>query len=151
MRSRVAGLVDCGAVAGEALGDLLSGFVPDERLGVLVPGLDPRSYVGGEFFGVAVSGALQFLCGERGEPPFHKVHPRPVRRSEMEVESAVAEQPPLNLGRFMGAEIVENDVNVEVGGYFTVDFVQEGDEVVLVVAGAGIGDDRAPGGIEGRG
>jgi hypothetical protein len=71
MRSRVGGLVDGGAVAGEALEDLFGGFVPHERLGVFVPGVDPCSDVGSQFFGVAVGGALQFLGREGGEPPFY--------------------------------------------------------------------------------
>lgn len=36
--------------------------MPDERLGVLVPG--------GEVFGAAVSGSLELLGGELGEPAF---------------------------------------------------------------------------------
>jgi hypothetical protein len=148
MVSCVGRLVDGGAVAGEAFEDLLSGLVPDERRGVLVPGVDPGSDVGGEFFWVAVGGALQFLGRERGEPPFHEVHPRAVGRGEMEMESAVAQQPALHLGCLVGGEVVQDDMDVEVGGDFAVDLVQEGDEVVLVVAGANIGDDRAVGDVE---
>jgi hypothetical protein len=40
-------------------------------------------------------------------------------------------------------------MHVKVGGDLSVDRVQEGDEVVLVVAGADVGDDRAPGDVEG--
>src|SRR4051794_21640133 len=71
-------LVDGGAVAGEAFEDLFGGLVPDERLRVGVPGLDPGVDVGGQFFGAAVGGTLQFLRGESGEPSFDELHPRSV-------------------------------------------------------------------------
>ena len=68
----------------------------------------------------------------------------------METESAVPEQPALNLGGFMGGEIVQDDMHVELGGHLPVDLVQAGDEVVLVVAGADIGDDGAAGDVQRR-
>ena len=141
--------VDGGAVVGEAFEDLFGGLVPDERGGVLVPGGDPGQDVGGEFFDVAVGGALQFLGGERGEPPFHQVHPRPVGRREMEVEPAVAQQPRCTVGVLWVDEVVQDDVHVELGGDLAVDLVQEGDEVGAGVAGADVGDDLAGGDVQG--
>ena len=89
--------VDGGAVAGEAFEDLFGGFGPHEWLGVLVPCGDPGEDVGGEFFDVAVGGALQFLGGQGGEPAFDEVHPRPVGGREVEVEPGVAQQPAMDL------------------------------------------------------
>ncbi len=45
--------VDGVAVVGEAFEDLVGGFVPDERGGVVVPGCGPSLDVGGEFVDVA--------------------------------------------------------------------------------------------------
>ena len=97
--------VDGGAVAGEAFEDLFGGLGPYERAGVLVPGGRPVHDVGGEFFDVAVGGALQFLGGERGEPPLDEVHPRPVGRGEVEVEPAVAQQPVVDGRGLMGRRL----------------------------------------------
>jgi hypothetical protein len=60
--------VDGGAVASEALENLLGAFVPDEGLGILVPRLDPAQDVGGQFLHVAMGRVLQLLSGEGGEP-----------------------------------------------------------------------------------
>jgi hypothetical protein len=48
-------LVDGSAVTGKALEDLLGGLVPNEGLGVLVPGGRPGLDVSGELFDAAVS------------------------------------------------------------------------------------------------
>src|SRR6266851_10007960 len=115
------GFVDGGAVAGEAFEDLLGGLVPDERGGVFVPVGDPGLDVGGEFFDVAVGGALQLFGGQGGEPPLDQVHPRPVGGGEVEVESLVTQQPAMDSGGLVGRQVVEDHMQVEVVGDVAVD------------------------------
>lgn len=98
--------VDGGAVAGEELEDLFRGFVPDEGLAVLVPGLGPGGDVGGECFDVAAGGALELLGGQRGEPALDQVYPGAVGRGEVEVEPLVTQQPGMDLGGLVGGEVV---------------------------------------------
>src|SRR4051812_23444359 len=140
--------VDGGAVVGESFEDLFGGFVPDERSRVVVPGGDPGFDVGGELFHAAVSGALQLLGGQRGEPSFDEVHPRSVGRGEVEVEAAVPQQPALHRGGLVGRQVVQDDVHVQVGGDVAVDLVQESDEVRAGVVGADVGDDPAGGDLQ---
>lgn len=55
----------------EALKDLISGLVPDERTGVVVPGGRPGPDGFFELFGRTVRPPAQPLVGELGEPQFH--------------------------------------------------------------------------------
>ena len=126
--------VDGCAVVGEPFEDLLGGFMPYEGATVLVPGVGPGEDVSGEFFHVAVGGALQFLGRQRGEPPLDEIHPRSVCWCEMEVKAAVAQQPALHGGRFVGREIVQDHMHIQFGRDLPVDLVQEGDQI-----GAGMG------------
>jgi hypothetical protein len=45
--------------------------------------------------------------GQLGEPSFHHVEPGSRRGREMRVEAGVAQQPAVDLGRFMGGIVVE--------------------------------------------
>jgi hypothetical protein len=59
-------------IFGEGGEDLLGGFLPDERLGILVPLLDPGPDVFLQGLDVLVDAALQQLGGEVGEPPLSR-------------------------------------------------------------------------------
>lgn len=48
----------------------------------------------------------------------------------------------------VGEKVVQDDVDAELDGDLAVDFVQKGDELVLVVTGADVGDDGAPSHVE---
>ena len=50
----------------------------------------------------------------------------------MEMEPAVAQQPSVDGRGLVGAQVVQDDVHVELGGHLAVDLVQKGDEVGLV-------------------
>jgi hypothetical protein len=66
------------------------------------------------------------------------------------MEAAMAEQPALHGGSLMGAEIVEDDVDVEVVGHVAVDLVQEGHQVGAGMRRADVSDDLAGGDVQGR-
>ena len=54
---------------------MVSGFVPDERLGIFVVVVDEGSDGRFEFFGGAVYPAPELLFGQFGEPTFDQVEP----------------------------------------------------------------------------
>jgi hypothetical protein len=54
-------LIKYGEVAGEAFQDLVGGLGPDERLWIVVPGLDPGGGVGFEIFDAVVGCAVPKL------------------------------------------------------------------------------------------
>jgi putative transposase len=143
------GVGDVGAVAAQPFEDFVSGLVPDERLRVLVPHLDPVADVLGERVDGVVNGALQLLGRERGEPSFDEVHPRSVGRREMEVEPLVAQQPLVNRWGLVGRQVVQHDMHVEVLWNFTVDLVQELDGLRRVVIRSQFGDHLAARDVEG--
>ena len=64
--------------------------MPDERLGVVVPGFDPVIEVGGDRGHGCVRGSLQQFAGDFREPAFHEVQPAAARGREMEREPLVA-------------------------------------------------------------
>ena len=114
--------------------------MPHDRLRVLVPAGDPVLDVVGEFFDRTVSGSLQLLGRQRREPTLDKVHPRPVGGCEVEVEPPVSEQPPLNLRGFVGRQVVQDHVDIELVGDFPVDLVEEPSEVLRGVRARDVGD-----------
>jgi hypothetical protein len=63
------------AVSSDAVDDLVGGFRPDERTGVLLPGLDPAADVAVEVAHGAVRGAPQLLRGELCEPASDAMQP----------------------------------------------------------------------------
>jgi len=73
---------DVGAVAAESFKDLVSGFVPDERFGVVVPVCEPFDDVFGEGSTESWAERCRFLVVsvERREPSLDEVHPT-TRRS----------------------------------------------------------------------
>ena len=76
-----------------------------------------------------VGAAAQFLGGQLGEPAFDEVQPGRAGRGEMQNEAGMVCQPTLYRRCLMGRGVVENQVDVEIGGHFTVDFAQEGQEL----------------------
>jgi hypothetical protein len=72
-------LVSCAGsslkISGEGVEDLVGGLLPHERLGVVVPGLDPGSDVGFEGLDARVGAAADLLVGEVAEPSFDLVEP----------------------------------------------------------------------------
>ena len=58
--------------------------------------------------------------GDFTEPPFDQIQPRRTGRREMKVEPAVACQPALHAGMFVGGIVVDDQMQVAVRGRFAV-------------------------------
>ena len=99
--------------------------MPYEWSGVAVPVFGPLVDGVGEFSHGSVGASAYVFGGEFGEPSLHEVHPRRVGGGEMEREAGVALQPALYGRSFVGGGVVQDDVYLQVGGYFTVDEVEE--------------------------
>ena len=63
------------AISCQGVEDLLGGFLPDERLRVLVPRRDPGADVGFQGLHALVGAAADHLIGEEPEPPLHLIDP----------------------------------------------------------------------------
>jgi hypothetical protein len=62
--------------------------------------------------GAAADGAL----GNQGEPALDLIEPTGIGRSEVQVIAEMTGQPGFDLGMFVGSVILQNQVDVEVGG-----------------------------------
>ena len=80
----------------ESFEDVLGGLGPDERPGVVVPGLHPAPDVGFEGVDAAMVTALEQVFGEVGEPAFDLVEPAGVGRGVVQGEPGVSGQPGLD-------------------------------------------------------
>ena len=88
-----------------------------------------------------VGGAPELLLGEPGEPPFHQVDPRGVSGREMEVESAVPDQPAPDTGDLVGVVVVENEMEVEILRRLALDGLEEPEELLATVSSMHTADD----------
>src|SRR5665213_3865490 len=110
--------------------------MPDERSRVLVPGVDPGADGRFELLGrsLPVRAATEPLVRQLREPPLDEVHPRRVRRREVEMEAWVAYQPTVDLRRLVRCDVVEDEMNVEAVWNGAVDEIQEPPELIGPVA-----------------
>src|ERR1035437_6231628 len=125
--------------------------MPDKGLWVAVVVLDEVVDGGFEFLGGAVDAAAELAFGEQGEPSFHQVEPRGRSRGEVKVEAGAFGQPVANQLRFVGAVVVQDQVNVQFFRHILLDGVEEVAELPGTVALLVLADDLAGPGIEGGG
>ena len=95
--------------------------------------------VGGGLEGAATDGAL----GDEGEEPFDLVEPGRIGRREMNVPTRAAGEPSSDFGMLVGGVVVDDEMDVELGRHIGLDVAQEGEELLMAMAGFALGDDRA--------
>ena len=81
------------AISRDCLEDGIGCLGPDERLGVVIVGLNKGSDIGFELIDAAMDAALDLLVGEQREPAFDLVEPGGAGRREVEVVARVAGEP----------------------------------------------------------
>jgi len=69
------------------------------------------------------------LLADLAEPPLHHVQPAAGGRREMKVKALVPRQPALHRGALVGAGVMHNEVQRQIGGRFALDSTQESDEI----------------------
>jgi hypothetical protein len=99
--------------------------VPDEGFWVSVVVFDEVVDGGFQFFGGAVDAAPELTFGEQREPSLDQVEPRSRSGSEVHMEARAFGQPVLNQLRFMGAIIVQDEVNIQLVRHILLDSVEE--------------------------
>src|SRR3989442_12807416 len=83
---------------------------------LVIPIGQPRIDGAFEFFHTAEGSAADHTFGDQGEEALHLIEPRTAGRGEVEIEVAVLsgfEAPPYS-GAFVGAVVVQNDVDVQI-------------------------------------
>ncbi len=84
---------------------------------------------------------LQLLPRQHREPGLDEIDPRGVGRREVHVEARMPGEPPPRFGSLVRRVVVQNDVDVEVGGHRFVDDPQELDELLRAVPSEALADD----------
>ena len=96
-----------------------------------------------ELAGAPVHPSLELLAGQFSEPALNLVDPGRVGRREVQVESGMPEQPALRRRRLVGAEVVEDEVDLEISRHLSIDAVEELPELDRTVAPMDLADDHA--------
>ena len=117
-------LVDSLAVVADRVEDLRGGLGPDVGARVLVPGLDPLADVAVQRADGAVRTAAQSLVvsspNHRSTRLIHEAG-----RGEVQVEAGVRREPALDLRRLVAGGVVEDEMDIEIGGHVLVDRFEE--------------------------
>jgi hypothetical protein len=101
--------------------------------------------VGGGLEGATTDGAL----GDEGEEAFDLVEPGGIGGREVNVPTRTAGEPSLDLGMLVRGVVVDDEMDVELGWHVGLDVTQEGEELLMAMAGFTLGDDRAVKHVEG--
>ena len=117
------------------------------RAGVIVVGEaeDLLLELGDRGEGAAADG----LSGDDIEPDLDLVKPGGVGGSEMNVVAWPGGEPALDLGVLVGAVVVDDEVDIEVGGHVGVDVLEEAQELLVTMPRLALGEDLAGGHVQG--
>ena len=87
--------------------------------------------------------------GDEGEEAFDLVEPGGVGGREVNVPTRTACEPSSDLGMLVSGVVVGDEMDVELGRDICLDVTQEGEELLVTMAGFALGDDRAVEHVEG--
>lgn len=87
--------------------------------------------------------------GDEREEAFDLVEPRGVGWREMNVPTRPAGEPGPDLRMLVGGAVVDDEMDVKLGRHISFDVTQEGQELLVTMAGFALGDDCADEHVEG--
>ena len=116
---------------------------PCERFRILVSMLNPFVDCGFEFRDVVENASPYTLSGDFGEEPLDEVDPGAGRRRKVQDEAFVSCQPALHGRCLVSGVVVEDQMQIEMGGGLAINFLEEGQELVCPMAGQTFADDFA--------
>src|SRR5271156_5359197 len=96
-----------------------------------------------QFTHAAEGAAPDRLLSDEREPALDLVEPAGVGGSVMDVVARPAREPGFDLGVFVGAVVVGNQVDLELGGDAAVEMIEKGQELLMAMARLALRDDRA--------
>src|ERR1700730_1063397 len=105
--------------------------------------LDPFVDRGFEFRDIVEDASADALARDLGEEPLDEIEPRTGCRREMQLETLVPGEPALHLLCLVRGVIVDDQMQIEMGGRLAVDLPQERQEFVRPVAWQTFADDLA--------
>jgi hypothetical protein len=129
--------------------DIVGGFGPAEGLGVGIAGVDVGGDSGLQRGSRAVGAALDLLVGEQGKEALDLVDPRRGCRREVHLPAEPFGKPVADQFGLMARRVVDDDVDVEIGGYLLLDGIQEAAEFLRPMARHACVDDGSGLHVEG--
>ena len=94
-----------------------------------------------EFFHTPKDPAPYAFIRDFREPAFHEIDPGAVCWSKVDVKTGSFGEPVPNQRCFVGAVVIEHDVNVKFGGHIGLDGVQEAAEFLRPMAAVQLAND----------
>ena len=126
-------------------------LAPAERVGIVGLVMVDVVFDGGDALVARIEDRmLALLPPELGEKALDGVHPRGRCRGEMEGPVGTVLEPPVDLGRLVGGNVVENDMDRCSGLDLRGDMVEEGEELLGAVTLDPLAGDLPGGDVEGR-
>src|SRR5215468_309274 len=110
---------------------------------MLVADADVVSNGGLERPGTTVHAPAQLLLGQPGEPTLDQVDPGGPNGSEVQMKARTLRQPASDHGRLVGGIVVQDQVNVQLGGHRGFNGVEEFPELDGAVPLMTLADDLA--------
>jgi len=86
---------------------------------------------------------------DESEEAFDLVEPGGVSGREVDMPTRAAGEPSSDLGMLVGSIVVDDEMDVELGRHIGLDVTQEGEELLMTMAGFALGDDGAVEYVEG--
>ena len=116
---------------------------PCERFRIFVSMFNPFVDCGFEFRDVVENTSPYTLSGDFSEEPLDEIEPGAGRRSEVQDKAFVSCQPALHGRCLVGGVVVEDQMQIEMGGGLAINLPEEGQELVCPMAGQTFADDFA--------
>jgi hypothetical protein len=135
--------------SGDGFKYLVGGFGPDEGFWVAVVVVEVGADGVLQLAGAAMDAAAQLFFGKQRKPPFDQVRPGAAGGSEVQVEARVAQQPALDGWGFVGAVVIENQVQFQLVWHGAVDGFEKAAKLDRAVAAMELADYGAGLGIQG--
>ena len=123
--------------------DVVGGFGPAEGLWLGVVGVDVGMNVGFEGLGRAMDAAADLLVGEQGKEALDLADPGGRGRGEVDVPAGALGEPVADQLGLVGAGVVDDEMDVEIGRNVGLDGVEELAELPGAMAGEALADDLA--------
>ena len=119
----------------ELLKNRICGGGPSERLAVCIVVRDELIDALHELLDAGEGAATDGLVGDQGEEALDLIEPGAVGRDEVHVPARAAGKPSLDLGVAVRGVVVDNAMNVQLGGNGLVDLAQERQEFLMSMSG----------------
>lgn len=94
--------------------------------------------------------AADRLVSNQAEEALDQIEPGAVGRDEMHVPVRPSREPGLHSGVLLGAVVIDDAMNIQVGGDGFVDLAQEGQKLLVSMARLALGQNGAIQDVEGR-